>query len=196
MINQSGYLPRLLGVGLFFFCLVSCSTIHKVQNKKVAKENTVDKSITTGSTYTQSITTEKADTLLKLKADTARIQVFLPVSLQEDTTSTDQEIETDHVKISIHAKPVFINGKKTGTNITATAIKKADSVSVIIDKKTITNSYEQTQNKKDITQTKNEKEVATQTDKKRFNIAGLLCTLGIVLLILILIYHYLKKQYS
>lgn len=206
MINQPWSLPRFLGVALFFLLTscISCSTVHKIQQKTVDKENTADHSITTGTINSQTITTEKADTLIKIKADTAQIKLFISnvpsppgegVGDEADTAETNQSIESSDLKITIHSKPIYRNGKKTGTAITATAIKKADSLAVKIDKIIVSNIQAQTQTKKDITQQKQVSQVNKETQKKRFNLAGMLTVLGIIIIVLVILYYYLKKQY-
>jgi hypothetical protein len=207
-------LSRLFGIGLFLLLFTSCSSIHKLANKKVAKDVTTDKSVTNSNTYTQSITTEKTDTLIKIKADTAHLNLFIPdivpsplgEGVGDEAAGTDeaqkkkqpaeviQFLDGGNIQLSLKSTPVYTNGIQTGTQITATAIKKADSINVKIDKTTITNSHEQTQTKKDITQKKVEKQVQKDVTKKRFNIAGMLCTFGIILLILLAVYYYLKKR--
>ena len=192
---------RFLPLVVILF-IVGCSTVHRAVQKSSVKDNTIDKSVTTGNSITQSITTEKADTTIKINADTAALNVFIrnvPNPLGEqfedlDTIATDQTIESNAVKITIHTKPVYVNGKKTGTLITATAIKKEDSVKVVIDKKTVTNTNAQTQTKNDIIEVKKTNDVNKDIHKSGFNFSGVLVVLGIFFLLLLVILYYLKSK--
>jgi len=190
--NPYAAASRLFLQGVLILLFTSCSSTHKLTQKTSTKETSTDKSITTGTTYSQSITTEKVDSTIVLKADSARINMFVPADF--DTASIDQEIESGNIKITIHAKPVIVNGKRTGTNITATAIKKEDSVTVKVDKKTITNVTAQTQTKNDITEVSKSKEINKDIKKSRFSFTGILLCLGILIILLIAAYYYFKHK--
>lgn len=198
MIHQSNPSPRalslFLGMGLFIL-LVSCSSVHKLTAKKTDKENTVDKSVITETIKNQTITTERADTTIATKADTAQLKIYLPEDTTFDSAAIDQHIQSGNIEITLHTKPVIKNGKKTGTTITATAIKRADSVQVKIEKTTISNTDAQTQTKNDIVEKKQTTQVNKEVTKKRPALASFVITWGILLLIILLVYRYRKKLF-
>lgn len=184
-----------LRVGFIFLLALatSCSSTKKLKQSHTEKETSVDRTLTATSTLSAITTTEKLDTTVHLKADTTSFRYFTPW-LEADTATHFQEVETPTAKISIAIKPVFAAGRRTESQVSVTAIKKKDSVTVKIDKKTEANVAVQMQIKNDITGTKETKVSAKTVEKKRFNFTGVLLCLGMLIILIIAIYYYLKNK--
>jgi hypothetical protein len=179
---------------LGIFLLMSCGASHKIKSVEKQKESTVDKSTINEKSTTQINKHEKADTVVSTAADTATLKVFITdiLNADEDTAATEQEIETDHLKIKIISKPVIVKGIKKGNMITATAIKKSEDLKIIIDKTTETNIEAQTKTKNDVVSKKTIKETNKKIDRSMSWIWWIIAAILIIVLLRYLYRKYVK----
>ncbi len=196
MNNPGRRLPRFVGAGLFIL-ITGCASSHKMLTRNSNKTDSVSHASSMDITHTQSIISENADTTILISPDTATLKIFVPnILADEDTSSTAQELQTDHLKITIITKPIFSSGKKIGINISAQAIKKVDSLKVKVNKTTVTNVETQTKTKSDITLKKSSSQTDKNVKRKGFNFISTVIIWLIIFALLIIGYFWLKKQYK
>lgn len=188
MINRPWHLLHVYVAG--FFLLAGCSTVHKINHKDFVNEKTTDHSIVTGITNNETIITEKADTIVATKPDSANVDFYIS---DEDTLPAVKEVDGKSIHLIIRAKTVFKNGKPAGTSLTAIAIKKAEEVPINISKQTISHTTEEQTKHNDIIQQKKENKVDKEVTRK----PGLKNLFWILLLLILIIiaYYLLKRQY-
>lgn len=179
---------------LLLVMLASCSSTKKLKQSHSEKESTIDKTEISKNSISNIVTTEKIDTVIHIDADTTGISYYVPWLGDQDTTTSYQEAETPTEKIKISIKPVMRGGKRVSSLVTATSIKKADSITVKVEKKTVSNIQEQTQQKNNISTAKEIKDSSKQVAKKGFRFTGVLVVIGILILLLLALYYYLKKK--
>ena len=193
-INRT-FLARLFLQALLIFILIGCSSTHRLSDSHKQTDTNIDKTQEKTSSIHNVIITEKADTTITYQKDSAEINFFAPINVTDstgDTTSIFQEVESDNIKIQIHATPVYRNGKIEGTQFTAKAIKKVEELHVVVNKTTVENSSVVQDKKNNIVQSATVVDKSKDVTKKKFNFFGLVIVLFIILLLFYLLRDRLK----
>lgn len=168
---------------LFFFC--SCGTINKLKHKQTTKSDSVEVIKTNTTTAETLTTTERIDTNIAVKQDSATTQSDLSSLQKGDTT----KVNTGTIEID-----TFFD-KKDNKIITKVKTKPAP-VHALIDKKTVEVKKEQKQENKKV-EVKKENKINDKTIHKEGGgiSTGVIITLSILLLLIIL-YLYLRTKFK
>lgn len=178
---------KLLAIVLL---MSSCATIRKNSSSKTNQQMYVDTSSSEHQYTIETVTEEKGSTTIIIQADSVQTSGTMSA---EDTTTYQQTVETDGMSLWTTVKPKLKDGKVTGYNVNSKAVSRPKTVSGPTDKKTTEKETGINKQRRGMTDIKKETMTSSNKQAFRFNMAGAVLIVGIVLVILLFIYIKFRK---